>query len=253
MNRGRIFLHAGTHKTGTTSLQKFLFDRREALGERGYAVFEDIERSPIRPRPNAVSTNCLLTAHLFLRDGFGSPIKLRWGVRRYGMVNRVVGLCELRRKLARISHPDIIVSAESFSFLRTWRERLMLKIGFARYRLVPIVFLRERENWLESWDKQVGWLRCKLEKEGRIQGAIADGYREHSLGLGTSSDNGDHDAIRRFFGAEAVFLSYEEAMERWGSIIPAFLAAIGLDPDTFPDHGEYWENRTADKPRFRNR
>src|SRR5699024_7832742 len=33
-----LYLHIGTFKTGTSSLQQFLFDNRELLGERGYLV-----------------------------------------------------------------------------------------------------------------------------------------------------------------------------------------------------------------------
>ena len=253
MKRRRIYLHAGTHKTGSTSIQQFLFVHKGELRRRGYAVLEDIDDSPISPRPKAPVTNCLLIAHLFLRDDFGSQMKLRWNVRRYGLANRWRGLRALRRKLSEAGGSDIVISAEAFSFLRNWREKLMLRIAFAGYRLVPVVFLRERESWLASWEKQIGWLRDKMEEEGRMANGMVDDYRQHALSIDPDSTNGDPVAIRRFFGDRAIYLSYEEALERWGSTVPAFLAAIGLDPESFPDHADFWENRTARKARFRGR
>jgi hypothetical protein len=59
----RLFLHAGTHKTGTTSLQKLLFDRRRDIAARGVQVVLD-HPSAGREMP----ANCRSIANAFVRQ-----------------------------------------------------------------------------------------------------------------------------------------------------------------------------------------
>ncbi|MFN2259470.1 MAG: hypothetical protein ABR601_06490 [Parasphingopyxis sp.] len=246
MSRRRIYLHAGMHKTGTTSIQKYLFDHSEAFEARGYAVFEDIEFGPFAERTGADRTNCFRLAHLLLRDAFGSPIKLRTGVRRYGLARRLGDIVRLRRMLRRIRCPNIVISAEAFCFLRTPGERALLRIAFAGFELVPVILFRDGADWLASLEKQLGGLRLWLERQGRLVDGVPDGYSAHALDFSPASDLVDYAAIRRFFG-DGIYLDYEPIVAARGSVLPAFLEAIGIDPADMPAYGEYRDNPSAEK------
>ncbi|MCA1749861.1 MAG: hypothetical protein LC634_10210 [Sphingomonadales bacterium] len=233
MSRRRIYLHAGMHKTGTTSIQKYLFDHSEAFEARGYAVFEDIEFGPFAERTGADRTNCFRLAHLLLRDAFGSPIKLRTGVRRYGPARRLGDIVRLRRMLRRIRCPNIVISAEAFCFLRTPGERALLRLAFAGFELVPVIFFRDSTDWL-------------ARQQGQLVNGVPDGYSAHALDFSPASDLVDYAAIRRLFG-DGIYLDYEPIVAARGSVLPAFLEAIGIDPADMPAYGEYRDNPSAEK------
>lgn len=246
MRRRRIHLHAGTHKTGSSSIQRYLFDHRHAFAARGYRVFEDIRFGPFADTSGADPTNCLRLAHLFLRDDFGSPVKLRARVRRYGPGRRLADIRRLRDELDRIASPDLLISAEALCFLRTPSEKRLMRAAFAGFDVVPIVFFREKTAWLESLERQFGGLRLMLEGQGRLTDGVPDDYPEHVLDFGPASGLTDAGAIRRFFG-DGIYLDYEQALAERGSVIPAFLEAIGIDPASMPPQEDYWDNPSSEK------
>lgn len=240
-----IYLHAGMHKTGSTSIQSYLHAHRDIFRARGIYVMlnSDIAADPRGGRV-APANSCGM-AHILLRPGLATPIRVRDQVPEYDDAERRAAIAEIRAFLARITTEKVIVSAEAFSFLKTSEERGHLDALARGHILQPIIFLRERTSWLKSWERQVAkLLDHATRKDLRNDGKIA-GYAEHVLDSSPDSPVGRHEDIRNFFGPDATYLSYEEAMERDGSVIPSFLRAVGLDPATMPDPGAAeWQNRT---------
>ena len=77
----RLILHAGTHKTGTTSIQKVLADNREWLRERGL----------IYPDGKSAFGKTSIPHHRFCRslngtdpDGFRKANLFHFGARQHG-------------------------------------------------------------------------------------------------------------------------------------------------------------------------
>lgn len=240
-----VFLHGGMHKTGSSSIQRYLLDNRQFLEDSGYRVVDDVVTGLVTGKRGGISTNCYGLADLLLREYFATPIRLRHA----GPVptsadrdERVTAVNQILRTFA--GSKNLIISAEAFSFLKSADEKRRYDDLFRGLHVQPILFLRERQSWISSWSKQTAKLRAKLERKELLIGDDLKGYRENIFDLGPNSVVGLESAIRDFFGPDGLYLSYEEVMKRQGSTVPAFLGAIGLEPADCPNHDAYWSNRT---------
>jgi hypothetical protein len=52
----------------------------------------------------------------------------------------------------------------------------------------------------------------------------------------------DDDAIRRLFGVDGSYLSYEEAADQDGSVLPSFARAVGIESVDAPESWKLWLN-----------
>lgn len=237
-----LYLHFGPHKTGTTSIQHYLKRNRDALAGKGISVFHNVRLADDRLAGHQQGTNCHQIAHLILRP------ELETIARRHDRVvqpdPQAIGgiLDEINAQLHRCPTDDVVVSSETFSFLRTDAERAALDRLADGFALRPVCFFRDRTAWMESWRRQVtDNISARLLKTDPA-GTIFD-FSERSWLL-------DHDALRRFFGPDGQYLSYEKALEKHGSVIPDFLTSLGLEPGSLPKADRIWLNTTeADAPK----
>ena len=245
-----VFLHGGMHKTGSSSIQRYLMDHRQFFEDSGYRIVDDLVTGLVTQKRGGISTNSYGLAHLLLREYLATPIRLRHDepVRTSADKDeRVKAVNHILRTFA--GSKNLIISAEAFSFLRTADEKRRYDDLFYGLQVRPILFLRERQSWVSSWTKQTAKLRARFEREGLLIGGDLKGYRENIFDLGPNSVVGIESAIRDFFGPDGLYLSYEDVMDRQGSTVPAFLNAIGLEPSDCPDHDAYWFNKTrVDRP-----
>ena len=245
MTRKTIYLHAGMHKTGSTSIQYYLRTHHVFFAEHGMAVLMNSDMAPFEKKGPAVATNSYGLAHILLRPELATPVRLRDRVPEYDDAQRAGAIALARETIANKPSESLIISAEAFSFLKTPEERDLLLTLTEGHILRPIVFLRERLAWLASWQRQSADLKARLERKGRMINGKVVGYAEHVLDSSVDSAMGWHEDIRNFFGPDATYLSYENALARDGSVIPDFLRALGLDPDECPDpSAARWHNRT---------
>lgn len=235
MTAKTIYLHAGMHKTGSTSIQSYLHAHRDIFREHGIYVMLNSDIAPDPRGGRVVPANNYGMAHILLRPDLATPIRLRGRVPEYDDAERRAAIAEIRAFLARMATEKVIVSAEAFSFLKTSEERGHLGMLASGHILQPIIFLRERTSWLKSWEREVAKLLGRETRKDLRNDAKIPGYAEHVLDSSAGSPIGRHEDIRNFFGPDATYLSYEEALERDGSVIPSFLRAVGLDPVTMPD------------------
>ena len=230
-----IFLHIGKHKTGTGSIQQYLETSAGYFAGHGFGIVREslFTKNMDHEYPD---TNNVFLAHLCLRRELMTPI-------RY--LNKVADMdhatqCRKARLANAALHDQagraLLISAEAFSFLRTKEERAVLDSVFEGFDIYPIIALRETQSWLESWRQQMLHLHHRFAGDGAGEATIFD-YAPQSWLT-------DDRAILDFWGQKARVISYEDALQAHGNIIPAYLRAIGLDPADAPEWTKVWQNKT---------
>lgn len=232
----KIFLHAGRHKTGSTSIQHYIADNLDFLASYGLAAVENRFETVPR-RASTALVNCFDIAHCIIRPELNTLIRLRYPELA------APTLKQQQQEAVRVNEwllgkpgDALIISAEAFSFLRRPSEREIFDLVFRGFEVRTVLFLRERLDWLESWKKQTAG---GLARFGRPVGDV-----ESVFDYEPESWLTDDASIEAFFQPGCRTLSYEAAMEEHGSVVPAFLEAIGLDPSECPPWQEYWRNRS---------
>ncbi|MBE9640254.1 hypothetical protein [Salipiger mangrovisoli] len=207
---GTLWLHVGTHKTGTTSIQRALRLREGALREAGLRLY---------PQENAWGL-----ANLFIRAGLRTTP-------RVAEMTQVPDLAGFRHELAaehwQLGGADMVASSEEFCLLRETIEAhaLLSTLGQKFARIVPILVLRNDADWRAS-------RRDQLSKSGmwELQKALPD----------AASTDGewyyDRAALLAFWRAigPVQVIDYDAALATQGSILPPFAAAIE-QPGLFDD------------------
>jgi len=181
-------------------------------------------------------------ANAIIRNGLQTPVRLSGTRPALEPKHRRQGLRRVNDHLRGLPEETALLSAEALSFARMPGElhRIAMLCDGMDWRAV--MFLREPAAWLASWQTQVS-LGLWAKRPDAVMGSGV-------LDLGPESWLVDHDAIRAFWGNRCAFLDYEDAMAKHGSVIPAFLAEIGLDPGVCPDWGDYYLNSSAVKRAF---
>ncbi|MDQ3560246.1 MAG: hypothetical protein M3453_13885 [Pseudomonadota bacterium] len=118
----KLILHAGVHRTGTTSIQQYLAHNRQALADQGFAY--------TAPKDNHQELAWKLLKDSITPDEFADAIHDSEG-------------------------RDVIVSAEDMC--RIVDGSLIARIA-ARFDTQVILFVRRQDDWVESWYNQnVKW------------------------------------------------------------------------------------------------
>jgi hypothetical protein len=205
-----IFLHIGTHRTGTTSLQAYLGRHRTLLKSCGFAFY----------RGGFMPNNHVELHAAAMRPERDTPF------RHYA---RIADIEQLRRQterrvgafLERAPQPRLIFSAEGLAYLRHDDEVAYLAGLLPPAQTTVIVYLRNRTEFLRSYRRQLLLMRLPLSAE---KGHYA--YCEPDSWLV------DYDALittySRRYGDIRV-LNYDAIHARDRTIIPSFANEIGWD------------------------
>lgn len=224
----QLFLHAGKHKTGSTSIQRYLADNDSFFMSEGLKVVTH----SLGPSSSGIpSTNCVDIAHSVIRPDLDTPYRL---ARNRGHPTEPAeqrrDALEFGRILANTEGDALVVSAEAFSFLRTPAEQEVFRLVFAEFEVTSLVFFRNPSDWMESWIRQTSTLFANFGHRRRSVTSIFD--------YGPDSWLVDDRAIEAFF-PECRPLSYEDAIDGNGSVLPVFLEALGLRPQECPPWDAY--------------
>lgn len=232
-----LYLHFGPHKTGTTSIQHYLKQRRLLLAAQGVTVFRNIKLEGDRILGHKDGTNCFQIANLMLRPELETIVRRQGRAKRpdQQVVDRL--LDEINALLHACPTEAVVVSSETFSFLRTDQERASLERLAAGFALRPIGFFRDKAAWMNSWRRQVEDNMAARVRTTDVANTIFDFSMESWLL--------DYEAIHRFFGPDGQYLSYDQALEAHGTVVPAFLESLGLDPAKLPGTDRVWLNTTT--------
>lgn len=219
----RLFVHIGTQKTGSTSLQQVLGDNRDFFGEHGYYVHAPGDRTK--------SANLNRFAMTALRDEVRTRARQldRFGRFNSSLAARFLARSKLRRRFGASGCPAAILSSEMFSYARSDVERRRFAFLFDGFKVTPIVIFRNNADWRASWHNQLSHGQWATDPRLDPSPLLQDWYF-------------DKEAIRRFWSSfgTLVEIDYDAAQKRHGSIAPAFLEALGLsDP---PPETAVWLN-----------
>lgn len=203
----RCIVHIGAPKTGTTLLQKVLFENRATLLNRG-VLYPEVSLRGYGHHDLA-----------FLLAG-GYP---DWAIAQPRP------LSELGRELAEATTRHVgatVISSENF-FLFPSPEglhALLAQAGFAAGRITILAYIRRQDDAHESWYNQ----RVKAQGEtGSIDESVA---RWHDL-WDYETQLGRWTAV--FGDKNIVVRPYERSQLKAGSLVEDFFDRIGVDPSGF--------------------
>lgn len=224
----RIYLHIGTHKTGSTSIQRCCFDHRDVLAEHGIA-FAFAERQRI------IHNNLYLAAMRPERDSFA---KLK--------SEQVIGpdyVADVEKEwhehLSELVTPGVLMTSEGLGLLRfdDEIERLRRIVRAEAHEVRVIVYLRNKSDFLRSYTRQI------RKRPGR------EPSDDPSSCLYVEPDSWlvDYERLlevyRRGFGERNVrVIDYDEQVASVGSVVPSFLEALGIPSSAIDGAMAYREN-----------
>jgi hypothetical protein len=206
--RRTLFVHVGTHKTGTTSIQNFLRYHSTRLKECGVFV------------PKAGTLNPTSGHH-----------NIAWEIRKDPRYNaRIDGIAELVEELKASNESTAVISSEDFEYLVQYPSELKAfddRVEATGFSTKYIVYFRERDSYARS-------LYCELEVARLVDNF--DEFRQSIEELGYVRVNGDwyyefrYDLFvknwKKLLGPKVRAYSYDESVQGMG-LLPSFLLTIG--------------------------
>lgn len=209
-----LTLHIGTHKTGSTSLQYFLRDRRDELEKAGHYFY----------RGEIEDENHLEFHVAAMRAERGSFSKQKYSiVGDEGFRNRLA--TSLARQVNSTQAANHIISAEGLYLLRHDDELEWLRGVLSRhYEQIKIILVtREPSAFLRSLEAQI------KKVPGRNPSSDANSH----LYVGPDSWLADYPGIealwKRHFGADSLTkIDYDAAVHSHGNVLPPLVHALGL-------------------------
>lgn len=221
MEERRLFVHVGTHKTGTTSFQASLAENAQTLRAHGIAPLglAKWDRLPwLR-----TTYNLTHFAHLFIRPELGTGPRLRGTLRKLSPDRQTVRRNRVAAKIAASPARDVVMSSEAFSFLRTPGEATAMGefLGRCGRRPVFLLVLRNDADWRESWKNHLAHSR-------RIVEWIAREPDENRPEGEWYFDRASLTAFWRGLG-ELRVIDYDAARAAEGSVLPALFGEFGVD------------------------
>lgn len=235
----RVIIHAGQHKTGSTSIQHYLETHHAALAAMGVFACPPWRNDLSAIAPEDRSRNAAAIAHAVLRPDLLTPGRLRHIYPVLPPQRREAGLRRVNAWIRTVAQETVVISAEAFSFARVDEEYGQLEMLCEGLDWSAVMVLRDAASWRESWRMQVT-RRGLVERPDAVMGQGIFDFR-------TDSWLTDHDAIKRFWRGRCAFLSYESVMAESQSVLPAFLGSIGLDPARCPPWEGFRRNVSAER------
>lgn len=222
-----IYLHIGTHKTGTTSLQNFLRDQECYLHMQGVQFYAG-EYYP----SNHVELHIAA-----MRDNRPSPVKEILGVtpsKEFRKQTRT----RIRKFIADATCNKLIFSAEGLCYLRFEDELDALSRFFDGCEVKVILYMRDSAGFLESYASQIQRMGFHFaEENGHFAYVKPDSWLVDYNGLIC--------AYSACFGAENLIVrDWNIEIKKHGSIIPSFIETLGIAPPSPDVWHQYWHNRS---------
>jgi hypothetical protein len=198
------YIHIGPHKTGTSAIQWFLKENRAALLQRGYFVPE--------------SGTARGAHHTLARDLCGQALPDR---------KKFAG-AKFAHHVANTPADAVIISSEALAGLLQEPEHAQRFFArMAELDLQPklLVFPRNQPQWINSRYAD-GVRSCTLPE------SFESFAQDHSTRL--SSLYGSFFVLADAYNAQLIACPFT-AETLANNVLPAFLRAIGIDPEQFPN------------------
>lgn len=195
--KNQLYIHVGAGKTGTSSIQVFLKDNRDALMECGLCV----------PQIGVKRTEHYLAHHSLS------------GVARFLTGDNI----RQWKEIAALGNSKILVTSELFHSLVKKESGLELfrsvKSIFASWKISIIFYIRRHDQWLES--AYAEWLKTGHLRTGEDLDQFALAYGD--------DQTKQIDKFEEIFGPEALIIRpYEKCQLNNGDVVDDFLEIFGL-------------------------
>ncbi len=214
--RKKIFIHIGTHKTGTTSIQFFLQEHRGKLKSAGILV----------PRAGTGIIDAPAGHHNIAYELCGDP-----------NFDRNLGrTAELIAELRGAPEPIAVISSENLQFLHGQPDKLHKfdqDLDAAGYDRTYLVYFRNPEDYFKS-------MYTQLKNTERLpSGTYASLYKRMQTDghfLDRISRNFEFDYARfrikwqSIVGPHLTHFDFDDIVKSIG-LLPSFLEAIGASPE----------------------
>ncbi|MGB1141424.1 MAG: hypothetical protein ACPG1A_11030, partial [Halioglobus sp.] len=220
-DRGTLYVHVGTHKTGTSALQLFLSRNRRQLAQHGLSY----------PTLGCTPEG----AHHYIANALKGPpfplIKPELSADEY--------LEGLRQEL--LSQTRVLVSSEIFmrllpGFKPALVEEMsaLARLSEVAERVRPILYLRLQEDYLESFYRQTVLEQVKLSPEEFVEQRYLD-YREIC------------EQLEQVFGpGSPIVRVYDRSQFVEGNLFADFLSIFAIRPDSRFEASDLQANPTFD-------
>lgn len=232
---GRVILHIGTLKTGTTSFQRWFSDNEVVItASTGCRWFHGAF-----PDAREIAAACI-------DDGRQTPAMALGFFPARGSDDWTTWVGSVRasvRSQVEESDAPIVVSCEALCLLRTPSETARLADLFDPATTEIVLTLRSPQGFLSSWKQH-------LEHDffRRSSDPTSFAYVEDDSWLVDYAAL--EAAYRSVFRGRFTIIDYDAALAADGSIIPALVAAFtDARLDSLPDWRTYRLNRSARPPR----
>ena len=213
MHDKTLYIHIGSHKTGTTSIQQTLLQNEKALATQGIRYYCSNYFNGKNNPPDLHSWLCF--------ENKGSLVPTGMNIREPET---------LAQKLAELD-TDVIVSSENFSFLFEIAklERLQQELFNYFPRIKVICYIRRQDRHLVSHHQEgsklnrqpehelFGTLPCALPYYENRHGLYLDYFQRLSM---WADAFGDENMVIRVFEREKL---------KGGDVVKDFFALIGID------------------------
>jgi hypothetical protein len=209
MKGKHLFLHIGTHKTGSSSIQKVMSAKRDVLAQHGFyypadgAYYLDSEFS------QSLAAHALLKRH----PSYISHIKF----------DQEKCLAELERDINKTTLSNIIVSSEHFSLAQTVEEMQLMHDYFYSFvdSVTVIIYLRRQDLRLESsWSQRVKTGDITLSFEAYVREHMCDPVWDYYQYL---------NLLTNIFGKHSVIVRPFEKDQLYGQdVVCDFMRILGL-------------------------
>jgi hypothetical protein len=211
----RLFLHIGTHKTGTTSIQYYLNFRKKELLDQGIL-------SPDAGKP--------------ADSEFNGNHRLAWAIQhRKGEISNE-SWNDLQIEIDSIRHEKVVLSSEAFCKLN-YDQAGQVKQLLKNHEVFIIVYFRNYKDYFRSVYAQVVWNKLEI--------------RSFSNYVLSRPDLLDFDNILRNwgenFGYDHLIVHFYDEVISKGKLLKDFSKIIGFLPPENDCHFELHKNSSPDE------
>lgn len=228
-----IVIHAGTHKTGSKSLQQFLADNASYLLEAGFDLYRGNQRNP----SNHIELH--LAALRKERDSFA-----RWNfpeiaedITYYDQISK-----RTRSFVLNSQGKNQIFTNEDLCLLRYEDEfdRLKHLVVAETNEIKIVLFVRNKDDFLRSYTGQL------LKKPGRLPSADPSSALYVEANSWVADFRALVDGYSSAFGkGNVTTIDYDREVALRGNVIPAFFDAIGIPMPPHCDPSRYFLNTSV--------
>tara|TARA_R110002049_G_scaffold23781_3_gene84437 strand:+ start:43134 stop:43880 length:747 start_codon:yes stop_codon:yes gene_type:complete len=218
-----VYLHIGIHKTGSTSVQDFLSEKRTDLAQSGIAFYQGsiIDSNHIELYLSALDDNRDSLALLSLDIGPLDALRRRTKQ-------------EVADFLAQTTADQVIFSSEGLSLLRSPSEmtKLYEMLDASNHTVKVVCVLRDKTEYLQAYKGQI--LKVPGRKLSKDPGSSL--YAEPDSWL--ADFDSLVDAYGRAFGRENVeTIDFDSIMAKSSDILPEVLRKLNVSPSLIPAAG----------------